>query len=151
MPATSELTPSVVIAPTIIAQAVSLPIGGDRRGVRKGGERPVKETREERFRRVAEARVNKIIAEIRLLGNLSRTGTYEYTPEQVDKIFRCLELEISAAQARFADPQKKRFSLSESAEQETPGTTYPCGTSGAPKDNWIPTTIIDEQEEIINE
>ena len=35
-----------------------------------------KESKEERFRRLAEARVNKIIPMIRLLGNLSNTGIY---------------------------------------------------------------------------
>ena len=36
------------------------------------------ETKSERFRRLAEARVNKIIAMMRLLGNLCKTGFYEY-------------------------------------------------------------------------
>ena len=38
--------------------------------------KPHKETREERFRRLAEARVNKLLQLFRLLGNLSWTGTY---------------------------------------------------------------------------
>ena len=37
------------------------------------------ESKTDRFRRVAEARVNKIIKMIRLLGNCSGTGVYEYT------------------------------------------------------------------------
>lgn len=35
------------------------------------------ESKTDRFRRVAEARVNKIIKMIRLLGNCSGTGVYE--------------------------------------------------------------------------
>ena len=37
----------------------------------------MKESKIDRFRRVAEARVNKIIKMIRLLGNCSETGVYE--------------------------------------------------------------------------
>ena len=49
--------------------------------------RPSRETKEEKFRRLAEARVNKILHLLRLLGNLSWTGTYAYTREQVEQIF----------------------------------------------------------------
>lgn len=42
-----------------------------------------KESKEDRFRRLAEARVNKILQLFRLLGNLSWTGTYAYTRDQV--------------------------------------------------------------------
>lgn len=38
----------------------------------------MKESKADRFRRVADARVNKIIKMIRLLGNCSGTGVYEY-------------------------------------------------------------------------
>lgn len=36
-----------------------------------------RESREDKFRRLAEARVNKILHLYRLLGNLSWTGTYD--------------------------------------------------------------------------
>ena len=39
----------------------------------------MKESKIDRFRRVAEARANKIIKMIRLLGNCSETGVYAYT------------------------------------------------------------------------
>lgn len=39
----------------------------------------MKESKIDRFRRVAEARVNKIIKMIRLLGNCSGTSVYAYT------------------------------------------------------------------------
>ena len=46
--------------------------------------RPPKETKEERFIRLAEARVNKILSMMRLLGNLSSTGFYQYSCDQVE-------------------------------------------------------------------
>ena len=38
--------------------------------------KPPKETKDEKFRRLAEARVNKILHLFRLLGNLSWTANY---------------------------------------------------------------------------
>ena len=78
-----------------------------------------KESKEDRFRRLAEARVNKIIAMIRLLGNLSSRSIYAYTLEQVEQIFTALQLELNRAKARFLQSPgqgKKRFSLSNPAD-----------------------------------
>ena len=72
--------------------------------------KPRKETKEERFCRVAEARVNKILSMIRLLGNCSGTTVYSYSQRQIDQIFNTLHAELFAAQARFEMP-KQRFSL----------------------------------------
>lgn len=75
-----------------------------------------RESKEDRFRRVAEARVNKIIKMIRLLGNCSRSETYTHTQEQVDQIFAALQSELDAAKARFDNntlSRGKRFTLQE--------------------------------------
>lgn len=61
------------------------------------------ETKREKFVRLAEARTNKIINMIRLLGNCSNTSTYEYTSEDVKKIFSKLEAELKNARTRFDD------------------------------------------------
>lgn len=47
----------------------------------------MKESKEDRFCRVAEARVNKIIKMMRLLGNCSNNAVYAFSPEQVEKFF----------------------------------------------------------------
>lgn len=75
-----------------------------------------KEPKAERFQRVAEARVNKIIKLVRLLGNCANRLVYEYRPDQVVLIFKTLQAEMNAARMRYytEDPRgKKRFSLSE--------------------------------------
>ena len=74
----------------------------------------LKETKADRFCRLAEARVNKIIKMIRLLGNCSKVEIYEYSPEQVEQIFRALYFELNQAHGRYiSSPKKKhRFSLS---------------------------------------
>ena len=91
----------------------------------KGGKsmRSPRETKEERFRRLAEARVNKILHLLRLLGNLSWTGTYAYTREQVEQIFTALQSELITVKMRFLQEQessKKRFSLSKPYDTEEP-------------------------------
>ena len=73
----------------------------------------MKESKADRFHRVADARVNKIIKMIRLLGNCSGTGVYEYTDTQAAYIFSALQSELDKAKKRFRKPSlgKHRFSL----------------------------------------
>ena len=78
--------------------------------------RPPKESKDERFRRLAEARVNKILSMLRLLGNLSSTGFYQYNRDQVEQIFTAIQLELIKNKMRFLQPhqeKRKSFSLSE--------------------------------------
>ena len=75
----------------------------------------MKESKELRFKRLAEARVNKITSMLRLLGNCSFKGNYEYTEEQIDKIFDKLNYELEKAHQRFISVVHGggRFSLSD--------------------------------------
>lgn len=72
-----------------------------------------KETKRERFIRIAEARTNKIIDMMRLLGNCSSQTNYEYTDDDIKQIFSELEKELRATKARFASAGSKeeRFTL----------------------------------------
>ena len=45
----------------------------------------------DRFKRVAENRTNKIIDQIRLLGNCANKSNYEYSDEDVKKIFSAID------------------------------------------------------------
>ena len=74
--------------------------------------RPPKETKDEKFRRLAEARVNKILHLFRLLGNLSWTANYSYTRDQVEQIFTTLQLELVKTKVRFLQDQEKSRSVS---------------------------------------
>ena len=76
----------------------------------------MRESKAERFRRVAEARVNKIIKMVRLLGNCANPQTYAYDAAQSEKIFAVLQDELGAAKERFSDSgksAKRRLSLSD--------------------------------------
>ncbi len=72
------------------------------------------ETKRDKFVRIAEARTNKIINMIQLLGNCSNQGQYDYTQKDVDKIFRAIQTELDEAKSRFKyqDNQKgNKFKL----------------------------------------
>lgn len=80
----------------------------------------MKETKEERFRRVAVGRVNKLIKMFRLLGNCSNKSTYMYSRNEIDKIFSTLREELEQAEQRFAEPKetgKPDFTLEEYTEK----------------------------------
>lgn len=73
------------------------------------------ETKEEKFRRVAEKRVNKIISFIEALGRCSATSIYSYNNKQIKKIFDSLQATLDTAHSRFLYPTnngKNKFSLS---------------------------------------
>lgn len=73
-----------------------------------------KESKRERFVRLAEARTNKILDMMKLLGNCSSKTNYDYTEEDVKKIFGAIEKELKNTKAKFngSDTQKEdRFTL----------------------------------------
>lgn len=64
--------------------------------------------RRERFVALAEARTEKAIQNIRLIGNLSNKVNYEYTDADAAQILRALEAELKALKGRFSsDPAAK--------------------------------------------
>ncbi len=72
------------------------------------------ETKREKFVRLAEARTNKIIDMLHLLGNCSNLSAYEYTQQDVDKIFYAIEYEVREAKKKFGKTEARkgsRFSL----------------------------------------
>lgn len=71
------------------------------------------ENKRERFIRIAEARTNKILEMIRLLGNCSSKSNYEYTDEDIKKIFGALEKELKNSKNRFLgiDSSNEKFTL----------------------------------------
>ncbi len=72
------------------------------------------ETKREKFVRLAEARTNKIIDMLQLLGNCSNSSAYDYTQQDVDKIFSAIESEVREAKKKFNKTEARkssRFSL----------------------------------------
>ena len=60
-----------------------------------------KETKHDKFIRIAEARTNKAAEMIRLIGNCASRSSYEYTEEEVRAIFSYLDKEIKNARNKF--------------------------------------------------
>ena len=59
------------------------------------------ETKREKFVRIVEARTNKIIDMLRLLGNCANKANYDYTDADVQKVFNTLEKELKTAKLKF--------------------------------------------------
>ena len=57
--------------------------------------------REKKFINLAEKRMNKLIKQIRLVGNLSNKRNYQYSDVQANKIIRRLNMEFSNLKQRF--------------------------------------------------
>jgi hypothetical protein len=74
-------------------------------------EQKKEETRHERFRRVASKRTNDILEKIRVLGNCSNKSSYEYTEEEVNRIFSEIEKHLKLTKARFLAGKRERFRL----------------------------------------
>ena len=71
------------------------------------------ETKEERFIRVAESRVNGILDRIRLLKQASNRNNYGYMDAQITKIFRVIRTSLRDAEQSFKGSGKsdKKFKL----------------------------------------
>ena len=70
-------------------------------------------SKRERFLKVAEARTNKIISMIRLLGNCANTNNYQYTEKEIKQIFDAIETEVRSAKSKFNKNNGKKFKLGE--------------------------------------
>jgi hypothetical protein len=72
------------------------------------------ESKRERFVRLAEARTNKIIDMLQLLGNCANTSVYEYSQEDISKIFTAIETQLRETKKKFQTTERKgsaRFTL----------------------------------------
>ena len=71
------------------------------------------DTKEERFHRLAEQRVNATLDKLRLLGQLSNRRNYKYEQEQIDVIFKAINKEVRLTKARFGadDSSSNKFKL----------------------------------------
>ena len=67
------------------------------------------------FKRISENRVSKILAMLAQLTNLGNSSYYEYTDEDIEKIFKAIELETMKSKEtllrRNKNKNPKRFEL----------------------------------------
>lgn len=66
------------------------------------------ESKSEKFRRLASARGDRVIRELGLLSNLSNESNYEYTDQEVQKLFAVIDAELRECKARFTTRTQRR-------------------------------------------
>ena len=74
----------------------------------------VAESKEDRFKRLAEQRVPAALKRISLIAKLSNRSSYAYTDEQVQKIIASLREEVNRVEAAFTktrEGSKPQFQL----------------------------------------
>ena len=72
----------------------------------------MKTTKRTRFERLAVYRTNEVLKRLKVLGNCGNRSAYEYTPEEVNKIFTEIERHLKDAHAKFHFPKgRKEFHL----------------------------------------
>lgn len=65
------------------------------------------ESSKERFLRLAQYRTQKVLSAIRVLSHCANSYNYEYTPEQVEKIFSTIQEELALSKSKFTPNQPK--------------------------------------------
>jgi len=69
------------------------------------------ETKAERFKRLATKRTQNVLYALRVLGNCANRSAYEYTNEDVKKIFTAIEKQIDEVRTKFKDTGNLEFRL----------------------------------------
>jgi hypothetical protein len=72
---------------------------------------PVGETKAEKFQRLANLRANQILEDLRKLGNLSNKNHYDYSEEEVQRMFSTIEEAVADAKSRFLERTRREFRL----------------------------------------
>lgn len=70
-----------------------------------------KETSQERFKRLATLRTNTVLRRLKVLGNCANRQAYQYSEEDVDKIFYEIERKLKEVKAKFHFPKNREFRL----------------------------------------
>lgn len=70
-----------------------------------------RESKHDRFRRLATQRTGAVLHRLEILGHCANPQLYEYSEEDVRRVFRAIEAEVRAVKAKFTSTSKSRFSL----------------------------------------
>ncbi len=72
----------------------------------------MEDDRRQNFKRLAAARTNEVLRRIKILGNCSNRSHYDYTEEEVNKIFSEIEKKLREIKAKFTfSDRDKEFKL----------------------------------------
>lgn len=84
-------------------RAVSTKIGQEIDQLSNMNSDPDLETKEDKFHRIAPARVSKVLDSLRILGHCSNLSIYEYSEEEVDKMFSSIKRKLDAVEHNFRE------------------------------------------------
>ena len=69
------------------------------------------ETKEKRFKRVAERRVQRVLDSLRSLSQCSNKRMYAWNDDQLKKIWNAIDNEVKACKANFDRSEPEEFRL----------------------------------------
>lgn len=68
-----------------------------------------KENKQERFKRLAANRTEAVLEKLRILSNCANTQLYEYSDDEIKKIIKAIEEQLSIVRARFQKKKRSKF------------------------------------------
>jgi hypothetical protein len=69
------------------------------------------EEKREAFKRLGSQRTKTVLERLRILGNCANRQLYDYTDEDVRRIFNTIRKELRSTEAKFLNSQKPEFEL----------------------------------------
>lgn len=66
-----------------------------------------KDPKRERFERLATYRTNELLRKLKILGNCGNRSAYDYTEEDVNKIFTEIERQLKDTRVKFHYPKRR--------------------------------------------
>jgi hypothetical protein len=63
----------------------------------------------DRFLELAEKRTRVVLKKLQVLGNCGNRQSYEYTPEDVERIFSAIEQQLARVRAKFEQDREKKI------------------------------------------
>jgi CHASE1-domain containing sensor protein len=69
------------------------------------------EQNRERFKRLATQRTNMVLQKLKVLGNCANRSAYDYTEEDINKIFSEIERRVRETKSKFHFLKNREFKL----------------------------------------
>jgi hypothetical protein len=69
-------------------------------------------TKEERFHKIASARTNKVINDLRLLSNCANKNNYAYSAQEVEQMFKAVDEAVKNMKSSYNSKRSPKDSFS---------------------------------------
>lgn len=66
------------------------------------------DNKRERFKKLAVYRTNEVLKRLKVLGNCGNRSAYEYSEDEINKIFTEIDRSVKVAKAKFNFPKKNK-------------------------------------------